>query len=90
MSDFCDICKKTQLDAKFETICDSCSNKHGMTEEDFVKQELRHAMNKLKNHLIPDTTFVKGIMCKACKNELPEMTVREHLNGKGCPCQVKK
>jgi hypothetical protein len=33
MSDFCDICKKTQSDAKFETVCDSCNTKFGMTEE---------------------------------------------------------
>ena len=40
MSDFCDVCKETKLDAKLETVCDSCNNKYGMTEEDFVKQEL--------------------------------------------------
>jgi len=36
---------------------------------------------------IDDSTILKGIVCKACKNELPEMTVKEHLEGKGCPCQ---
>ena len=30
MSEFCDICKKTQSDAKFETVCDSCNTKCGM------------------------------------------------------------
>jgi len=33
------------------------------------------------------TIFVTNIICKACKNELPRMTLREHLDGKGCPCR---
>jgi len=58
-----------------------------MTEEEFLKQELLYAMNKLKKHFLPETTIVKGIICKACKKELPEMTMKEHLDGRGCPCQ---
>lgn len=88
MSDFCDCCKKIQSDVKFETICDSCHTKFGMTEEEFVKQELLHTMNKLKKHFLPETTIVKGIICKACKKELPEMTIKEHLDGRGCPCRT--
>ena len=87
MSDFCDICKKTKSDSKYETICDICNTKFGMTDEEFVKQELLHTMNKLKKHFLPETTIVRGIICKACKKELPEMTIKEHLDGRGCPCQ---
>ena len=36
---------------------------------------------------ISETTLMTGIICKACKNELPRMTVKEHLDGKGCPCR---
>ena len=36
-----------------------------------------------------ETTIVTGIMCKACKKELPAMTMKEHLDGKGCPCHKK-
>lgn len=32
------------------------------------------------------TTIVSGIICKKCNNELPPMTMEQHLNGKGCPC----
>jgi len=62
-----------------------------ITEMTEVKQtiHLQHVMDKLKNHFLPETTFVKGIVCKACKNELPEMTMKEHLDGRGCPCQDK-
>jgi len=90
MNNFCDICKKlsTHCD-KLSTHCDNCLNKYGMTEEEFVKQELLYSMNKLKNHFVKETTIVKGIICKACKKELPEMTVKEHLEGRGCPCQIK-
>jgi hypothetical protein len=35
----------------------------------------------------PDTTTVTGIVCKACGDELPPMTMTEHLNGKGCLCR---
>jgi len=41
----------------------------------------------------PDTTVVSGIVCKSCGKELPPMTMTEHLNGRGCPCeksQLKK
>ena len=38
----------------------------------------------------PDTTIVKGIVCKPCGKELPPMTMTEHLNGRGCPCQEKE
>ena len=34
-----------------------------------------------------ENTIVKGIICKACKKELPAMTIKEHLDGKGCPCR---
>jgi len=34
------------------------------------------------------TTMVKGILCIACKKELPEMTIKEHLDGRGCPCRA--
>jgi hypothetical protein len=33
-------------------------------------------------------TIVKGIICKDCGNELPEMTIEQHLNGdfnQNCP-----
>jgi hypothetical protein len=35
----------------------------------------------------PDTTIVSGIVCNPCGKELPPMTMTEHLNGGGCPCQ---
>jgi hypothetical protein len=37
----------------------------------------------------PRTTIVRGITCLACKKELPEMTLREHLDGRSCPCKDK-
>jgi hypothetical protein len=39
-----------------------------------------------ENHNI-DTTYVTGIICNACKKELPIMTMKEHLDGRGCPCR---
>jgi hypothetical protein len=36
-----------------------------------------------------NTTIVSGIICKKCEKELPPMTMAEHLNGRGCPCQTK-
>ena len=38
----------------------------------------------------PDTTVVTGITCKPCGKELPPMTMTEHLNGRGCPCQQEE
>jgi hypothetical protein len=29
----------------------------------------------------PSTTIVKGIVCNICKNELPPMTMKQHLDG---------
>ena len=31
--------------------------------------------------VITDDTIVTGIMCKACDNELPPMTAKQHLDG---------
>ena len=35
-----------------------------------------------------ETTYVRGIICRACNKELPVMTMKEHLDGRGCPCRV--
>ena len=35
-----------------------------------------------------ETTIVSGIICKACNKELPKMTMKEHLDGRGCPCRT--
>lgn len=37
-----------------------------------------------------DTTYVTGIICNACKKELPKMTMKQHHDGLGCPCYIYK
>jgi hypothetical protein len=34
------------------------------------------------SNIIHDDTIVSGIVCTRCNNELPPMTVKEHLDGK--------
>ena len=47
-----------------------------------VKKVVPSDVEKTKKMYNPDTTIVTGIVCNACKNELPPMTMTEHLEGK--------
>jgi hypothetical protein len=52
-----------------------------------VVRPISEAEKKLTHD--PDETVVSGIVCKPCGKELPPMTMTEHLNGRGCPCEKK-
>jgi len=54
-----------------------------------LRQVWALSYDNLMKPWISETTLMTGIICKACKNELPMMTVKEHLDGRGCPCQSK-
>jgi hypothetical protein len=57
--------------------CDNCDT-YWMEDDSDEEHECSFDIN---------TTIVKGIVCKACTNELPAMTMKEHLDGRGCPCR---
>ena len=65
-------------------------------EEDLDQME-RTVMFLMKQNAVsinPVTTMVRGVVCKrdagGCGKELPPMTMKEHLDGRGCPCRDKK
>jgi hypothetical protein len=53
-----------------------------ITKKLIHKKLIWKGQQKLSNSKMnPSTTIVKGIVCNACKNELPPMTMKQHLDG---------